>query len=257
MLGTPWLEWFGIVRAIPTYLIVAAAVFGGILLVRLAEKRVVARWKRAAAESVGTLDDVAVDVLDRALLPLIYYGVFTLGIVYLDVPLWVERAVRIVGLALVGVLWRSVATTIISHAVNRLAGRVDGRHPAGAGGRADRQVAVVGLALIFLLDNLGVQVGAAIAGLGIGGIAVALAAQAILGDLISYVAIVFDRRFHRRLHRGGRHLHGLRRAHRHQDHPRAQRERRAHRVRQLEPGGGAHPQLPIHAPATGGARPSA
>ncbi|MFW5742484.1 MAG: mechanosensitive ion channel family protein [Spirochaetota bacterium] len=49
--------------------------------------------------------------------------------------------------------------------------------------------------LLFLLDNLGFDITAVIAGLGIGGIAVALAAQAMLGDLFSYFVILFDKPF--------------------------------------------------------------
>jgi small-conductance mechanosensitive channel len=45
------------------------------------------------------------------------------------------------------------------------------------------------------MDNLGFNISAVIAGLGIGGIAIALAAQAILGDLFSYFVIFFDRPF--------------------------------------------------------------
>ena len=51
------------------------------------------------------------------------------------------------------------------------------------------------LGIVFLLDNLGYNVTTIIAGLGIGGIAIALAAQAILGDLFSYFVILFDRPF--------------------------------------------------------------
>ncbi len=57
------------------------------------------------------------------------------------------------------------------------------------------KVMVWGIGFVFLLDNLGFQISAVVAGLGIGGIAVALAAQAVLGDLFSYVAIVFDQPF--------------------------------------------------------------
>ncbi|MCX7798119.1 MAG: mechanosensitive ion channel family protein, partial [Melioribacter sp.] len=49
--------------------------------------------------------------------------------------------------------------------------------------------------LIFLLDNLGFQVTTIVAGLGITGIAIALAAQALLGDLFSYFVIFFDKPF--------------------------------------------------------------
>jgi small-conductance mechanosensitive channel len=52
-----------------------------------------------------------------------------------------------------------------------------------------------GGAVIFLLDNMGFKVSAVLAGLGIGGVAVALAAQAVLKDLFSYFCILFDRPF--------------------------------------------------------------
>ncbi len=50
-------------------------------------------------------------------------------------------------------------------------------------------------ALLTALSNLGINVTSLVAGLGIGGIAIALAAQNILGDLFSSFAIYFDRPF--------------------------------------------------------------
>jgi len=49
--------------------------------------------------------------------------------------------------------------------------------------------------LIMLIDNLGYDITTIIAGLGVGGIAIALAAQNILGDLFSYLVIFFDKPF--------------------------------------------------------------
>lgn len=49
--------------------------------------------------------------------------------------------------------------------------------------------------LLLMLDNLGVNVTALVAGLGVGGIAVALAAQNILGDLFASLSIVLDKPF--------------------------------------------------------------
>ncbi|MBU1133767.1 MAG: mechanosensitive ion channel family protein, partial [Candidatus Omnitrophica bacterium] len=57
------------------------------------------------------------------------------------------------------------------------------------------KVIVWGLAIVFFLDNLGFKISSVIAGLGIGGVAVALAAQAVLKDLFSYFSIIFDRPF--------------------------------------------------------------
>ena len=48
---------------------------------------------------------------------------------------------------------------------------------------------------LLMLDNLGIDVTALIAGLGIGGIAIALAVQNILGDLLASLSIVLDKPF--------------------------------------------------------------
>ena len=49
--------------------------------------------------------------------------------------------------------------------------------------------------ILFLLDNWGMDVTAIIASLGIGGIAIALAAQNIVGDIFNYFVIFFDKPF--------------------------------------------------------------
>lgn len=51
------------------------------------------------------------------------------------------------------------------------------------------------IGVLFILNNLGVNITAAVAGLGIGGVAVALAAQSVLGDAFSSFAIYMDKPF--------------------------------------------------------------
>ena len=53
------------------------------------------------------------------------------------------------------------------------------------------------VAIILILDNLGVNVTALVAGLGIGGIAIGLAAQGIFSDLFAALSILFDKPFKR------------------------------------------------------------
>lgn len=56
-----------------------------------------------------------------------------------------------------------------------------------------------GIFVVFIaltcLSNLGVKIGTFVAGLGIGGIAIALAAQNILGDIFASLSIIFDKPF--------------------------------------------------------------
>lgn len=52
-----------------------------------------------------------------------------------------------------------------------------------------------GIALILFLDNIGVKINSLLAGLGIGGLAIAFAAQTILADIFCFFTILFDRPF--------------------------------------------------------------
>ena len=51
------------------------------------------------------------------------------------------------------------------------------------------------LVLLLTLDNLGINITALVAGLGIGGIAIALAVQNVLGDLLASLSITLDKPF--------------------------------------------------------------
>jgi len=57
--------------------------------------------------------------------------------------------------------------------------------------------ALFAVAAIVVLDNLGVNVTGLIAGLGVGGIAIGLAAQGVFSDLFAAISIIFDKPFRR------------------------------------------------------------
>lgn len=58
-------------------------------------------------------------------------------------------------------------------------------------------IVLFAIAAIAILDNLGVNVTGLVAGLGIGGIAIGLAAKGIFDDLFSALSIIFDKPFQR------------------------------------------------------------
>jgi small-conductance mechanosensitive channel len=57
------------------------------------------------------------------------------------------------------------------------------------------QVIIWAVVTLFAMSNLGINITALVAGLGVGGIAVALAVQTILSDLLSSMSIAFDKPF--------------------------------------------------------------
>lgn len=135
-------------------------------------------------------------LLRRVVLPGSRWGLVYLAVRLLEPPPSVLLVLRIVLILLITWYVIRLINTGVDTALSAYAAR---RGESGTN-RVKPLMAVVNLlvwviALVFLLDNLGVEISAIVAGLGIGGIAIALAAQALLGDLFSYFVIFFDRPF--------------------------------------------------------------
>jgi small-conductance mechanosensitive channel len=117
---------------------------------------------------------------------------------YADLPHKIARLLYIafvVAFALQGAVWgRELILGLIGHRVAREngSGTLDN---AMAIIRVLVSVALFAIAFILILDNLGVNVTALVAGLGIGGIAIGLAAQGIFADLFAALSILFDKPF--------------------------------------------------------------
>ena len=119
-----------------------------------------------------------------------------IGVKMLDLPLTWSAAVSQLWFVAVVV---QVASWVHA-AINYMLERYQARHPTANGvtltliGYAARTV-LWAVAILAILDNLGVNITAFVASLGIGGVAVALAAQVILGDLFASAAIGLDKPF--------------------------------------------------------------
>ncbi len=161
--------------------------YGARALARFAP-RTQARWDDLLAETVR-----ATSLL--LLLPVALYA----GASALEIPARLERFIQlaaVVGLLLQAGLW---ASRFLARWVARKAELSREREPREATaltllGFAAR-IAVWSLVLLLTLDQLDFDITALVAGLGIGGVAVALAVQNILGDLFASLSIVLDKPF--------------------------------------------------------------
>src|SRR3569623_31789 len=117
---------------------------------------------------------------------------------YAAVPVKVERLFDIfftVAFALQGAIW---ARELILGVITRRAGEDPTETAIGNAIAVIRvlvSVTLFALAIIVILDNLGINVTALVEGLGIGGIAIGLAAQGIFSDLFAALSILFDKPF--------------------------------------------------------------
>lgn len=105
------------------------------------------------------------------------------------------RALLVVALALQAGLWGQavIRRTLAGH-LSRTEGDGGAQTTATFAAFAAR-AALWALLLLLLLDNLGVNISSLLTGLGVGGVAVALAVQNVLGDLLASLSIALDRPF--------------------------------------------------------------
>lgn len=180
------------------YVIFAGAMLLGFAAIAILRRVVLSRLKRWSERTNSTLDDFLVSLLERAAVPLLYYGVFYAAVRSLNLHPIVGRIVDVAGaflMTFIGV--RAISEALVYVIRTRWTRRGDAQAAENTTRAIVPAVHVVvwSLGILYLLENLGFKISAVIAGLGIGGIAVALAAQAVLGDLFSYFAILLDKPF--------------------------------------------------------------
>jgi small-conductance mechanosensitive channel len=182
-------------NTIEAYLVSLLVFMGVVVALNLVNRFILRRL--AAIPSIPKIGTFALDMFEKMIVPLIYVGALYFAAHQLKLTPGFEKLVNSVAvIALV------IQATRLGLAVAMIALKkfwMQGRGPefehTGGTLLTIFQFVVWGLAAVFVLDNLGFNVSAVVAGLGIGGVAVALAAQTILGDLFNYFVIYFDRPF--------------------------------------------------------------
>lgn len=180
-----------------TETVVALSIFGGAILFALALTVVIPRLVHLVTRSSETdLDEVVGRALKRpfVLLAAIWGAASGFEVVsYVDDPGdWITRSAVAVSILVVTVVVRRVALIILNRQATR-GGRHGRLHP-GSLPLIRRGVTILVFAAGFLvvIDTLGLTISPLLAGLGIGGIAVALALQPLLGNVFASSYMLSD-----------------------------------------------------------------
>jgi small-conductance mechanosensitive channel len=170
----------------------------GFILIKIF-KTIALRWlKRWSLKTATSVDDFIVTAFEKSFIPISYFLIIYLLLNNLDFPGRVRNIIRIAILLAITFFVLQLITKVIQYFVLGILKKQDDgdlKQKQARGLLVIVKVAVWLLGIVFLLSNLGYDVSAIIAGLGIGGIAIALAAQTLLSDLFSYFVILFDRPF--------------------------------------------------------------
>ena len=179
------------------YIVVAGIILIGFLILKVIKRllfKALKRWSKNAKKIVILLLEVA----DQTVLPLLYVSLLYSSISILNMP---ENIRKIVNNIMMVVFVFFVIRILILVVQKSFVAFVKRQHK----GKAELEqlgglllvINIIGwsIGVMFLMGNLGYDITTIIAGLGIGGIAIALAAQAVLGDFFSYFVIFFDKPF--------------------------------------------------------------
>ena len=181
------------------WLVALATAIGVLLLLSLTRRVGLRRLSVLAKRTETDLDDLLLEVLQRtqgfALLAVAIYA----GTRVLSTPPGVERFLQaglFLALLFQVALWANATLSLVIQ--KKVAQRMEGDAAKATALSVLGFAAKVALWSIFLLlglDNLGVNVTGLVAGLGIGGLAIAFALQNILADLFASLSIVLDNPF--------------------------------------------------------------
>jgi small-conductance mechanosensitive channel len=180
------------------YIIFLSIFIIGIILIRILKGVVLHRLMAWAEKTATTIDDFLLRSFEQKLIPLFYFGVLYLSTKSLSLPENATKIINILGVVLLTIIGIRFTVLLIAyfletHWMKKEEDKAKKRSVKGF--IPVFNVLIWGVGIAFLLDNLGFKISTVVAGLGIGGIAVALAAQAVLGDLFSYFSILLDRPF--------------------------------------------------------------
>lgn len=181
-----------------SYLTAAGIILGGMLIIRLFRKGILTRLKKWAATTETNLDDYVVSAVERFVLPMLNVGVMYFALQTLILTEYATQVIKNAFVVAFAFYVIRLSTSLIKILLESYMKNQDGgdeKIKQLRGVMIVINILIWSLGLVFLFDNLGYDVTAIITGLGIGGLAVALAAQTILGDLFNYFVIFFDRPF--------------------------------------------------------------
>lgn len=181
--------------------VVALGVAALVTTLLLVAKRFLRRALERRTETTKTEQPIALHLVQRFTAFFAVIAGLRFGLSLVDAPDGVETAIGLLftlAVVLQGAIWvQTVAIYLLERFVERHEGEGSTVGSAFVLLRWIVTVVIWSVALLLFLGNLGVDITGLVAGLGIGGVAIALAAQSTIGNFFSAFSIIADKPFQR------------------------------------------------------------
>lgn len=179
---------------------VAAIIFSAVLIgLKIFKAIVISRLKKLSKKTKTEIDDIVVNAIRAIHWPFYVLVSLYIALVYLKTHPLIDMGFDV--LFMVGVVYYVIraAEEFVDYGARSIIKKREKEENGDTGMikilSSIIKIALWAVAVLMVLSNLGYNITSLIAGLGIGGIAVALALQNVLSDLFSAIAIYFDKPF--------------------------------------------------------------
>ena len=166
----------------------------------IAKAIILRHLKAVSKRTANDLDDLLHDLLRRIVGQFVYLSTaLYCATLFLTLPDNLDRLLQNLIVIILTIKAAQFLQGLAAYAIRRWTEQVTRNDPSGGAMLKNMtwlvRLTIWAAVLLFIFDNLGINVTAFVASLGIGGIAVALAAQSVLGDAFSSFAIFLDKPF--------------------------------------------------------------
>ena len=181
--------------------LIALGIFVGLFIAfKIFDMYIVYIFKKAAKKTKTSWDDFLIDFIDGIHWPFYAYISVYIAALYLVLPELIDKILSAILVLFIGYYAAKGLTGISDGAFDRYKEKKkkEGKNTS------DSMISVLKFlaklvvwifVFLMILNNFGVEITPLIAGLGVGGIAIGLALQNVLGDLFSAFALYFDKPF--------------------------------------------------------------
>lgn len=181
------------------YLIALGVLILLFAVLKIFDSAIVVILRKGAKRTKIKWDDLVIDFISAINWQFYAFISFYIGTLFLTLPEVFEKILYFLLLIFVAYYVAQGLSRMVDHFTQRQLDKREG------GERKNTsmikafgvifKIAIYAVAILMILDNFGIEITPLVASLGIGGIAIAIALQSVLGDLFSAFAIYFDKPF--------------------------------------------------------------
>jgi len=182
------------------YLIAIGIFLVSLLILKIFRKKIFFYLKEKAKKTKTEIDDILIEIIDSIKPPFYFFVALYFALYSLILPEKIQKIINSLFILVIVCQAIKALHIFVDRVAKKFLEKKEGREKI----KGEATIKALGtilkiflwvVAFLIILSSWGININSLIAGLGIGGIAVALAIQNILGDIFSSFSLVLDKPF--------------------------------------------------------------